>query len=128
MPRRVQTRGRKDCATHQEAKSAKGWKSVTNGQARRRAMQKRCPQAFMGKDKKGNLKFPLIPEKGGKGCCIDCRAARVAYSRASRWEGKYPGVAPAIRSRAKRAGCEWAQKPARPRTKRKVRRRGRGRA
>lgn len=106
MPR-ARTR-RRDCATHQGAKTVSGWRNPSSGQRRRRALAKRCPGAFMARDKQGNLKFPMVPERG-KGCCVDCRGARVGYAYASKFKRKYPGVAGRIRARAKRAGCEWAK-------------------
>jgi hypothetical protein len=101
------TTRRDGCATHQTAKTTKGWKRVSSGQARRLALKERCPGAFAYDGPKG-LHFPVVPE-GSTSCCVDCRGARVAFGRARQWRQKYPDVAKKIHARAKSAGCKWAQ-------------------
>jgi len=90
--------------TQRAASRVKGWGKVAPRTTNeRRALLARCGRAaFLDPD---GLRFPVMPKAGG--CVVDCRGARVAYSRARQYGHR------AVAARAKRIGergaCAWAR-------------------
>lgn len=110
------------CSTHKHDKTTAGWgKRKPGGQRERRQVRARCGAGAFAATYQGELKFPLVAKTGS--CCLACDGARVAYQRASMHHKRYPGVAAKIRSRAKTAGCAWAQGAPRKRAVKRRRRR-----
>ena len=98
---------RRPRATHQTARSVKGWgKAKPKTQRERKALAKRCGRrAFMVPK---TLAFPVMGKRA-KGCKVDCRGLLEAKQRASTHRRKYPGLVKRIDALGKRAKCRWAR-------------------
>lgn len=95
-------------ASYRSARSTKGWaKAEPKTREARRKLAKTCGMdAFLDPNKAdpGKSKFPIMSKTGS--CAIDCRALRIALTRAKQY--RYTSVHKKAERLGRKYKCHWA--------------------